>query len=1060
MNFVRFTLRYPQVALVLCAIAFLVGVQALLTMPRREDPKVPWRVALVIAAYPGATADQVEEQVTRRVEERLFRFAEVKRSRTVSISRPGLMVIEVWVEDDVIPEMFWSKLRHDMNETGFMDLPKGVLGPIVNSEFGDVSAMLIAVQGERYGYRELLDYTRRIEDNLRTLPQVSKIKRMGEQKEQIYVTSTMERVTQFGITPLNIIQALQQQNAVVPAGALTGEQARIPLRTGGLYAAEDQIKRQIVGASPRTGQPIYLGDFANVERRYKEPESLLRVNGSPALMLSLEMNEGYNIVDFGNQVRERLEKLRQELPPDLRIVTVADQPRVVKERVGHFLVEFGIAIVAVIAVTLLLLPLRVAAIAATAIPVTVAMTFAAMRAVGIELHQVSLAGLIVVLGLVVDDAIVVADNFVDLREHGVPLDEAAERSASDLAIPILTATLTIIASFLPMAFMPGTTGEFIFSLPVTVAVALACSLIVAMMLTPLLCRAWLKEPPHAAATGEAKPKRRFDLLGGMQSVYDSTITWGMAHKRATMAGGIGVVLVGFGLFAIVPQRFFPAAERDQFVINVWMPSGSSLEATDSVMRRIEAAVKVEREVVSSVSFVGESAPRFYYAYDPAFPTPNLGTVIVNTVSLESTTELVERLRASLPRLVPEAELNVYELQQGTPTESPVEARISGPDVQELRRLGDRVRVIFENARGSRLVRTNFREEYSDVLVDINSELANRLGMSQAGIAQTLAGSYLGAPVSTYWEGSRALDIVLRVDESRRGSFDDLRDMYLVSPITGARVPLREVATLRPEWQNSRIVRRNGVRTLTVGAHTTNDVLPSKLLASVQKQVQAIPLPPGYSLAWGGEIENQIESFGSMTVALMISLVSIFLILLFQFRRVSDALIVMASIPTTVFGAILGLLITGNPFGFTAFLGLISLSGVVVRNAIILLEYIHERMKHGVSVETAALEAGQRRLRPIFLTSAAAAAGVIPMILGGSSLWAPVGSVIAVGILCSMVFTLVTVPVLYVLVHGKETAAVPAPVVAGHGALKTAPAWDREAVPAIPIAADRPTHDVR
>lgn len=1021
MNLVRFSLRYPQIAIVLSAIAFALGAQALLTMPRREDPKVPWQVALVVAQYPGATAAQVEEQVTRRVEERLFRFSEVNRAKTVSTSRNGLMIIELWVVDNIPPDPFWSKLRHDMNEIGFIDLPKGVLGPIVNSEFGDVSAMLIAVQGDRYGARELRDYARRIEDNLRTLPEVSKIKRTGEQEEQIYVTSTMDRLTQFGITPLNVIGALQQQNSVVSAGALDAEGSQVPLRTGGLYQAEDQIRKQIVGASSKTGQPVYLGDFATVTRRYKEPSSMIRVDGTPALLLSLEMKEGYNIVQFGDKVRARLATLRTELPPDLKITTVADQPRVVRERVGHFLVEFGIAIVAVIAVTMLLLPLRVAAIAATAIPVTVAITFAAMRALGIELHQVSLAGLIVVLGLVVDDAIVVADNFVDLREQGVPVDEAAERSASDLAIPIVTATLTIIASFLPMAFMPGSTGAFIYTLPVTVAVALVSSLLVAMLLTPLLCKAWLNQPVHDHADKPVK-KKRFDLLGAMQRAYDRGIQVAMAHKRTTMFGGFLIVVLGLGLFANVRQRFFPAAERDQFVINVWMPAGTKLDETDSVMRRIEVALKAETDIVSNAAFIGEGAPRFYYAYDPPVPAPNLGVFVVNTKSLEATPGLVEKLRTTLPRIVPEAELNVYELMQGNPVESQVEVRFSGPDIAVLKRLSAKAEDAFRETPGSRLVRNNFREEYSDVFIDINSEVANRLGMSQSGIASTLAGAYLGAPVSVFWEGSRPLSIVLRMDEDRRGSFDDLRDMYLVSPVTGARVPLRELATLKPEWQEGRIIRRNGVRTITAGSQTVASVLASDLLKKVKGKIEAIPLPDGYSRAWGGEFANQTESDGPMSTALGISLVSIFLILLFQFRRVSDVLIVMSSIPLTVFGAILGLMITGNPFGFTAFLGLISLSGVVVRNAIILIEYIHGRLAHGVSVEEAAIEAGQRRLRPIFLTSAAAAAGVVPMILGGSSMWAPVGSVIASGLLCSMVFTLIIVPVLYVIVHGGKKHA--------------------------------------
>jgi multidrug efflux pump subunit AcrB len=1022
MNVVRFSLRHPQVAIVLSAVALVLGIQALVKMPRREDPKIPFRLGVVVAHYPGATAEQVEQQVTRRVEERLFRFTEVWRAKTTSISRDGLMVIYVWLQNEFLPAPFWAKLRHDMNELGFLELPKGVIGPIVNSEFGDVSAMLIAVQGDRYGYRELRDYARRVEDNLRQMPQVSKIRRIGEQEEQIYVTSTMERLTAFGITPLHVINALQQQNAVVAAGALNADGARIPLRTEGLYEAEDEIRRQMVGASPRTGQPIYLGDFATVQRRYKEPETLLRVNNAPALLLALEMNEGFNIVEFGDEVRGRLDVLKRDLPPDLKLVTVADQPRIVRERIGHFLVEFGIAIVAVIAVTLLLLPFRVAAIAATAIPITVAMTFAAMNAIGIELHQVSLAGLIVVLGLVVDDAIVVADNFVDLREHGVPIDEAAERSASELAIPILTATLTIIASFLPMAFMPGTTGEFIAPLPVTVTVALVSSLVVAMTLTPLLCRAWIKDrPAHAAESGPAKP--RFDLLGSMQSSYDRVIQVAMEHKRATMVGAGIAVAIGFVMFATVKQRFFPAAERDQFVINVVMPAGTSLQQTDTVMRRIEVALAAEPLVVSHAAFIGEPAPRFYYAFDPPFPAPNMGQIMVNTVSLDATVELVEKLRGTLPRVAPEAEVNVFELMQGYGLEWPVEARFSGPDIVELKKLGDSATAIFSAHPGSRVVGTTFRQEYANVLVDINSEVANRLGMSEAGIAQTIAGSYLGAPVSTFWEGSRGLSIVLRLDESRRNSFDDLRDMYLISPLTGARVPLREVATLRPGWRESRIVRRNGIRTLTAGSQTTNQVLPSEMLKDVKAQVEAIPRPPGYHLEWGGEIESQTESFAPMAVALGIGLATIFLILLFQFHRVSDVLIVMASIPFTVFGAVLGLMVTGNPFGFTAFLALISLSGVVVRNAIILLEYIHERLKHGVSVEAAALEAGQRRLRPIFLTSAAAAAGVLPMIFGGSSMWAPVGSVLAVGMLCSMVFTLVTVPVLYVLVHREPPAVV-------------------------------------
>ena len=349
----------------------------------------------------------------------------------------------------------------------------------------------------------------------------------------------------------------------------------------------------------------------------------------------------------------------------------------------------------------------------------------------------------------------------------------------------------------------------------------------------------------------------------------------------------------------------------------------------------------------------------------------------------------------------------------------MEVRISGPDLSELKALGARVAAIFDSVPGTRITRTDFREDVYDVRVKVNDELASRLGVSAALISQSLAGSLLGAPVSTFWEGDRALDIVLRVDESRRSSFDQVRDMTLVSPLTGARIPLREIASLEPVWQSSHIIRRNGIRTITIGTDVEGDLLPSRMLKKVKPPVEAMTLPVGYTKAWGGEIEGQLESFGPMTVALGISMAVIFMLLLFQFRLVSNVLIIMASIPLSLFGAMLGLIVTGNPFGFTAFLGLISLTGVVVRNGIILVEFIEERREHGVDIEEAALEAGKRRLRPIFLTSFAAAVGVLPMILSGSAMWAPLGSVIALGILCSMVFTLIFVPVLYVLVHRKS-----------------------------------------
>jgi multidrug efflux pump subunit AcrB len=1030
MNPVRFSLDHPQVTLVLTAMLVGTGIYSLVTMPRREDPKITIRQGLVAALYPGATAEQVEKQVTEKIEEHLFRFSEVRKEKTYSTSRPGAVFVVVQLEDRVKDtDAFWSKLRHDLIETRATELPPGVRGPIVNSDFGDTVAILLAVSGDRYGYRELKDYLQRIDDSLRTIRAVSKIRRYGEQDEQIWLTSSLERLSQYGATPLKIVQALQNRNLIEFGGRFQTDQGDVLLRTGALFQSEDQIRKAMVDVSP-AGQPVYIGDFARVERRYQDPAALTRINGRNCLMLSVEMQEGYNIVDFGRQIQDKLQVLKPQLPPDLDMTLIADQPSVVKDRINVFLREFAIAIAAVILVTMLLLPFRVATIAAIAIPVTVAITFGVLNAFGIELHQVSIAALIVVLGMVVDDAIIIADNYVDLLDRGIERGEAAWRCASELAVPVLTATLTIIASFLPLLLISGSVGEFISALPIAVAVSLACSYLVAMLLTPLLCRFFIRRGLRQQTSGapQAAPARfSFRPLDWMQALYNRAIRFAMPHKFVTVAVGILLFAAGLVLLLFVPSRFFPYAERNQCVIDAWLPEGTRLEATDGVLKRIENQLRAEPTVQKFATFAGVSAPRFYYNVTPQQPASNYGQILVTATSIEATPPLVRRLRVQLARTCPEALVIVKELQQGTTMDAPIEVRISGDEVSRLRELGANVEKILQETPGSAFVDHDFREASYDVKVDVNDEIANRLGLADASIARQLAGSFEGAPVSTFWEGDRAVDIVLRLDADRRQNFDNVRNAYLTSMLTGARVPLREVAELKPEWMSGRIVRRNGIRTLTVRSHFEQGTLASTVLQSARPRIESLALPAGYRIQYGGEDESRNETFGEMKLALCVSLLGIFLVLLFEFRSVKQSFLVMASIALALFGAVSGLLLTHNPFGFTAYVGIVSLSGVVVRNAIILVDYINERRRLGDGLEAAALSAGQRRLRPIFLTSMAAAVGVSPMIVSGSSLWSPLASTIAVGLLFSMVNTLVIVPVLYVLLEREGTAPTPAEV---------------------------------
>src|SRR5712672_1905271 len=1019
MNPIQSSLRYPAVTLTVTLGLLLLGTQAILHMPRMEDPSVTIRTGVVAAIYPGATSDQVESQLAKKIEDRVFKFDEDRKEKTYSTSRPGYLFVNVELQDNVAnSDQFWAKLRHDLNEARTAgEFPPGVIGPIVDSDFGDTVALLVAVHGNRYGYRELKDYVERIEDELRTVPNVAKLRRYGEQKEQIWITSTLQRVSQYFADPDRVIQALQQRNIIQNSGDLLTSREDVPMRTNGLLLTEGQIKRILVDVSHTTGQPVYIGDFANVERRYQDPDQIARVDGAPSVLLSVEMQKGRNIVELGEEINQALGRVRPLLPPDLKLDLIADQPSVVHTRIKDLQREFLLAIGSVILVTIILLPIRVALIAATAIPVTVAATLGVLNAVGIQLHQVSIAGLIVSLGILVDDAIVIADNYVELLDHGVSRNDAAWRSATEMAVPVLAATLTIIASFLPLITLSGSPGEFIRGLPLAVTIGLACSFAVAMLLTPLLCRFFIRKGLHSEQ--EAGRKKKFDILDFMQAAYNRAITFLMRRKWIAVGAGIAAFVSGVLLFTTVPQQFFPSAERNQFVIDVWMPPVTRLEQTDSVIQRIQTFLKKKTVVEHVATFAGQSFPRFYYNVSPQEPDTRYGQLIVITRSANETPALIKTLRSELPELAPEARVMVKELQQGSQIESPVEVRVSGDDIAVLKKLGNQVEGILRETPIATYVRNDYYDDSWMEGGNVRAEEANRLGLTNASIAQQLSGAFSGASVTTFWEGDRQVDVLLRLDADQRRSFDDVRNAYLTSTLTGQRVPLRSVAELKPAWQITRIVRRNGVRTLTVGGFATSGHYGSEILKAIDPKVKSIALPTGYRIEYGGEIYEQNITFGQMLVALGISLVCIFLVLLFQFRTISEPLVVMSAIPLSLFGAVMGLVVTKNPFGFTSFMGCIALSGIVVRIAIILVDYINERRRAGSTLEEAALEAGERRLRPIFLTTMAAAVGVTPMLLSGSSLWSPLASVLASGLVFSMFFVLLVIPVLFVIVERRS-----------------------------------------
>ncbi|OHX64023.1 efflux RND transporter permease subunit [Flammeovirga pacifica] len=1007
MSIVKNALDNKQIILTITFLIVIYGIFALQTMPRREDPKFNIRDGLVVAAYPGASSTDVEEQVTDKIEALLFSFEEVNKEKTQSTSREGVLYIVVELQDYVTnADVFWSKLQHALTQLRLAKLPSGVLGPFVQSDFGDTVALLMSFQSDKRDAREIQNYIDQLADRLREIQSLSKLKKLGEKEECYYVNVDFRKLTKYKIYTPQIFAALRAENAVVPGGEVKKGGQNIGIVHGSLFSTKADIENQVIAKDPQGGV-IRVKDIATVERGMREEDQIIRVNGTESILLSLEMQNGYNIVDFGEEVEELVADFQSDLPSDVRIDFVVNQPENVKDSINDFIREFFIAIVSVIIVILLLLPFRVALIATLAIPVTVAFTFGILDGIGIQLQQVSLASLIVVLGMLVDDAIVIADNYVEKLEEGLKPYEAAWRSADELKIPVFTAGLTIAGSFFPLIYLSGAVGEFIQSLPITVAIAINASYLVAMMLTPYLCYTFIKKK------FEKKANEKKSMLDYLQAFFDHCIDLSFKYPKLLMAFSIVSVIIGGLLYLPLKQKQFPYAERNQFVIEIRAKEGTALSVTDSITKEIEKEIQGNDKLKSYAAFVGTSSPRFYYNYAPKFPQSNLSQILINTVSIDATEEWVQELENSMPQKFPEVLVQVKKMQQGSPYEAPVEIRVKGRDFSTLLAIAHDLDSIMRTSALSYNVTTDVYENQLSLKVNTDKNAANQIGISESTILRELALAYNGLTVGNLWEGNTALPIILQDEAIKNNDIEAIKNYYISSPITGASVPLMQIAEVVPTWLPSNIKHRNGVKTITVESQTKSDVLPSEMLKSIQEQVAQYPLPKGYKIEVGGEDESQRETFAEMNQVMAYCLLIIFIVILFQFKTLNQVGIVLAAIPLSVFGAFFGLLVSGYPFGFTAFVGLASLIGVSVRNSIILVDFANELVvKEGLGIKEAAISAGKRRIRPIFLTTMAAAIGVTPMIISGSPMWAPLATVLAIGLIFSMFMTLLTIPVLY------------------------------------------------
>jgi multidrug efflux pump subunit AcrB/outer membrane protein TolC len=1015
-NMIELAMRHKQIVFLLIVITSLFGMFALWVMPRNEFPEFVVRQGLIIGLYPGATSNQIEERLTNKVESFLFGFQEVNRDKTYSISKEGVMLIMVEVNTNVKdPDAFWDKIQFGLSNLK-KQLPPQVIALNADNDFGNTSALLLTVHSEQRNYKQLEHYVNAIETELRKIQSISKIKHYGLQQEQISIYLNPDRLATYGVRPATILAAMQLEGTAYYGGEINNEQLIMPLHVPPNYNSERDIAQQIIYTDPN-GNIVRLKDIATIKREYVLPESLIKNNGKNSLLISLEMQPGTNMVQFGKEVDESLLKLKRNLPDDLIVAKTADMPSVVNYAIEHFLKEFLIAICGVVLVVMLMLPFRIASVAGATIPVIIFISIGILYLLRIELNTVSLAGLVVVLGMVVDDAIVVIDNHLEKLDHGLTPWDAAWKSATELFVPVLTATLAIIITFLPtLFFLTGMIGDFVYALPVTIAVALTISLIVAYFVVPYISFTFIKK---GIKRSEEVKKNKNSIFNYLQKAFDASLVKAFRIPKLTVTIGFSSFLFGIFLIAIMPRQLFPKVERNQFAVEIYLPEGLALEQTGFVTDSLSQMLLHDKRVVNVTSFTGASSPRFHTTYAPNFPSKNYAQLIVNTTTEESAVELMTEYENKKRNYFPNAYVRIKQLDM-MPTAAPIEVRLAGSNIDSLKIMAEKVMEIMKGKEEVIWARTDYLNPRQGVEVELNNEVANRLGFSKGMVANSLATGFSGASIGTVWEGDYPVNIKLINEKERRNSFDDIENQTVTSPLLGTTVPVSQIANLTNDWSEGQIVRKNGLRTITVRADLRRDALAYKVLDDIRPKIENIQ-SKAITVSYGGERQNEYENYIPLSKSLATSMVLIFFILLFQFKKFRLVFLIMTTIPLGIFGAAIGLMVTGYPFGLTVFLGLMSLMGIVVRNGIILVDYAEElRTSQLFSSQEAAMASAKRRMRPIFLTSAAGAVGVVPMMLSGSSLWGPLATVIFFGLMFSMIFSLYVLPVMYHLLLKRDS----------------------------------------
>jgi len=1011
-NFTESALRNNRVTIIFLAVILASGIMAYTTLPRAEDPGFTIRTALVVTHFPGASPERVEQLVTDKLEEVIQEMPEI--DFVTSESRTGVSFIYVNIQPRYkAMRPIWDSLRRKVDRAA-SDLPDGVIGPYVNDEFGDVFPVMLTVTGDGFTYAELKDAADDVRDEILRLDEVAKVEIYGAQAERIFIEYNNARLAEVGLSPGQLKGILEQRNVIVPGGSIETGPEEIALEPSGNYESIDDLRHTIIRL-PGRPEVVYLEDLADVQRGYEDPPTdMMHSGGVPCLGLSVSMREGGNVIDLGDEVRALLPRLRAAYPVGMDFDLVIFQPDFVVAQVNGFVVNLLEAVAIVLGVMLLTLGFRTGVVVSSLIPASMLVTLLAMSILHIGLDQISIAALIIALGMLVDNAIVMSESIMVQIGEGKPRLQATLDSAAELKIPLLVSSLTTAAAFLPIFLAESSTGEYTASLFKVVTIALIASWLLSLTMMPLLCYHFIRVKGAARETSyDTRFYRR----------YRGFLLAALRHRGLSLAViGTALVLAMVGM-RFVPNVFFPTSDSPRALGEFDLPLGTTIERTNEVVSDIEGFLRRELPADGGhdgftgwSTYIGsKGGPRYRLSYNPAKAGPEHCSMILSVTSRRFLDRAIPRIEEYCRDHYPELTADIQAEALGPPVESPIQVRISGKDTETLFGIVNRVKTRLADYSGTRNIDDDWGIRSKKLLVNINQARARRAGVTSQDVAISLQAGLTGIETTEYREGSDVIPITLRSVAADRQDVGKLETVNVYSQATGTSVPLSQIADIVVDWEASRVLRRDRLRTVTVKCDLDPGVSASRINAEFIPWLDeaSATWPHGIFHELGGEIESSVEANQSIAAKLPIAFGIILLLLVSQFNSVRRTTIVILTIPLALIGVTLGLLLTRAAFGFMTLLGVISLAGIVINNAIVLLDRIRiEIDSNGLEPPRAVVEAAQRRLRPIFLTTATTVGGLLPLWFAGGPMWAPLAISIIFGLSFATVLTLGVVPVLY------------------------------------------------